>query len=83
MSETIRVSKQVKKELLKIMGELQIERGEKVDFNDVIDFLLSFYKRKNPESLRVLVGLVPNVSVKHLEEERRREVEREKEEYGV
>ncbi|PSN86970.1 hypothetical protein B9Q03_11100 [Candidatus Marsarchaeota G2 archaeon OSP_D] len=83
MSETIRVSKQVKKELLKIMGELQIERGEKVDFNDVIDFLLSFYKRKNPELLRVLVGLVPNVSVKHLEEERRREVEREKEEYGV
>ena len=83
MSETIRVSKQVKKELLKIMGELQIEREEKVDFNDVIDFLLSFYKRKNPELLRVLVGLVPNVSVKHLEEERRREVEREKEEYGV
>jgi len=83
MSETIRVSKQVKKELLKIMGELQIERGEKVDFNDVIDFLLSFYKRKNPELLRVLVGFVPNVSVKHLEEERRREVEREKEEYGV
>jgi predicted CopG family antitoxin len=83
MSETIRVSKQVKKELLKIMGELQIERGEKVDFNDVIEFLLSFYKRKNPELLRGLVGLVPNVSVKHLEEERRREVEREKEEYGV
>lgn len=83
MSETIRVSKQVKKELLKIMGELQIERGEKVDFNDVIDFLLSFYKSKNPELLRGLMGLVPNVSVKHLEEERRREVEREKEEYGV
>jgi len=40
MSETIRVSKQVKRELSKIVGELQIERGEEVDFNGVIVFLL-------------------------------------------
>jgi len=49
MSEKIRVSKKVKRELIKIMGELQIERGEKVDFSDVIEFLLSLYRKKNPE----------------------------------
>ena len=83
MSETIRVSKEVKRELLRIMGELQMERGEKVDFNDVIEFLLSLYKRKNPENLRKLVGLVPNISVEDLMEERRREIGHEKEKYGI
>ncbi|MUM65705.1 VapB-type antitoxin [Acidianus infernus] len=83
MSDTIRVSKEVKRELIKIMGELQIERGEKVDFNDVIEFLLSLYRKKNPEILRSLVGIVPNLSAEELEEERRKEIEHEKEKYGV
>ncbi|PVU76324.1 VapB-type antitoxin [Acidianus hospitalis] len=83
MSETIRVSKEVKRELIKIMGELQIERGEKVDFNDVIEFLLSLYRKKNPEILRSLVVILPNLSAKELEEERRKEIEYEKEKYGV
>ena len=83
MSETIRVSKEVKKELLRIMGELQIERGEKVDFNDVIEFLLSLYRKKNPEKLRGLVGLVPDTSVSDLIEGRRKEVQHEKEKYGI
>ncbi|WP_236752654.1 antitoxin VapB family protein [Acidianus sp. HS-5] len=71
MSETIRVSKEVKRELLRIMEELQIEKGENVDFNDVIEFLLSLYKRKNPENLRKLVGLMPNISAEDLVEEKR------------
>ncbi|BBG23305.1 hypothetical protein [Sulfuracidifex tepidarius] len=79
MSETIRVSKEVKRELIKIMGELQIERGEKVDFNDVIEFLLSLCRRKNPEVLRSLVGTLPNLSVEELEEEKTKEIEHEKE----
>ncbi|BCU70175.1 antitoxin VapB family protein [Stygiolobus caldivivus] len=83
MSETIRVSKEVKKELLRIMGELQIERGEKVDFNDVIEFLLSLYRKKDPEKLKDLVGLVPEISVSDLIEERRKEVQHEKEKYGI
>ncbi len=83
MSETIRISKEVKRELIKIMGELQIERGEKVDFNDLIEFLLSLYRRKNPEILRSLVGSLPNLSVEELEEERMKEIEHEKEKYGI
>ena len=83
VSETIRVSKEVKRELLKIMAELQAQRGERVDFNDAIEFLLSLYKRKNVESLRRLVGLVPEVNAEDLAEERRKEVVREKEEYGL
>ncbi|BAK54383.1 hypothetical protein [Sulfurisphaera tokodaii] len=83
MSETIRVSKEVKRELLKIMGELQIERGEKVDFNDVIEYLLSLYRRKNPEILRRMVGLVPNISYEDLRKERKKELEYEKEKYGI
>ena len=83
VSETIRVSKEVKRELLKIMAELQAQRGERVDFNDAIEFLLSLYKRKNVESLRRLVGLVPEVNAEDLAEERRKEVAREKEKYGL
>ena len=65
------------------MAELQAQRGERVDFNDAIEFLLSLYRRKNVESLRRLVGLVPEVSAEDLAEERRKEVAREREMYGI
>ena len=54
MSEKIRVSKKVKRELIKIMGELQIERGEKVEFNDVIEFFIERKPRDFKEFSRNL-----------------------------
>jgi hypothetical protein len=66
MSELIRVSKEVKKKLIKLAAEIQQEKGEKVSLNYVIDFLIDFYynRRKNPQLLISLFG-----SVKGLGEE--------------
>jgi hypothetical protein len=66
MSELIRVSKEVKKKLIKLAAEIQQEKGEKVSLNYVVDFLINFYynRRKNPQLLISLFG-----SVKGLGEE--------------
>ena len=47
MSELIKVSKDVKKKLLRIAGELQSERGEKISLSEAISFLISCYEGKN------------------------------------
>ncbi|PSN94732.1 hypothetical protein B9Q06_08255 [Candidatus Marsarchaeota G2 archaeon ECH_B_2] len=47
MSELIKVSKDVKKKLLRIAGELQSERGEKISLSEAINFLISCYEGKN------------------------------------
>jgi hypothetical protein len=66
MSELIRVSKEVKKKLIKLAAEIQQEKGEKVSLNYVVDFLINFYynRRKTPQLLISLFG-----SVKGLGEE--------------
>jgi hypothetical protein len=53
MSELIRVSKEVKKKLIKLAAEIQQEKGEKVSLNYAIDFLIDFYynRRKDPQLL--------------------------------
>jgi predicted transcriptional regulator len=42
MSELIRVSKEIKKKLVKLAAEIQQEKGEKVSLNYAIDFLIDF-----------------------------------------
>jgi len=67
MSELIRVSKEVKKKLVKLAAEMQQEKGEKISLNYAIDLLIDFYynyRRKNPQLLISLFG-----SVKGLREE--------------
>jgi len=67
MSELIRVSKEVKKKLVKLAAEMQQEKGEKISLNYAIDLLIDFYynyRRKNPQSLISLFG-----SIKGLREE--------------
>ncbi|MDT7892656.1 MAG: VapB-type antitoxin [Thermoproteota archaeon] len=67
MSELIRVTKEVKKKLVKLAAEIQQEKGEKISLNYAIDFLIDFYynyRRKNPQLLISLFG-----SVKGLREE--------------
>jgi hypothetical protein len=67
MSELIRVSKEVKKKLVKLAAEMQQEKGKKISLNYAIDLLIDFYynyRRKNPQLLISLVG-----SVKGLREE--------------
>ncbi|PSN85442.1 hypothetical protein B9Q02_06270 [Candidatus Marsarchaeota G1 archaeon BE_D] len=55
MSELIKVSKDVKKKLLKIAGELQSERGEKISLSETISFLISCYEGKNSSTKTSLV----------------------------
>jgi hypothetical protein len=67
MSELIRVSKEVKKKLVKLAAEMQQEKGEKISLNYAIDLLIDFYynyRRKNHQSLISLFG-----SIKGLREE--------------
>jgi hypothetical protein len=39
-STTITISSRTRRELLKVAGELQQKRGKKVDYEDVIEYLL-------------------------------------------
>jgi len=66
MSELIRVSKEVKKKLVKLAAEMQQEKGKKISLNYAIDLLIDFYynRRKNPQLLISLFG-----SIKGLREE--------------
>jgi hypothetical protein len=40
-STTITISERTRRELLRVAGELQLRRGKKVDYEDVIEYLLS------------------------------------------
>ncbi len=51
-STTITISKRTRRELLKVAAELQSERGKKIDYEDVIRYLL-MKTRRNPELLKV------------------------------
>jgi predicted CopG family antitoxin len=48
---TITISEKTRQELLKVAAELQSKRGEKVNYQDAIEYLIS-KSRRNPELLR-------------------------------
>ncbi len=43
---TITISNQTRQELLKIAAELQLKRGKKIDYEDVIEYLILKARRK-------------------------------------
>ncbi|WP_338599039.1 hypothetical protein V6M85_09130 [Sulfolobus tengchongensis] len=47
MVEVIKVSKEIKEELMKIAGKLQMESGKKVSLNDAINFLIQYYNNRS------------------------------------
>ncbi len=51
-STTITISKKTRRELLKVAAELQSKRGKKIDYEDVVRYLL-MKTRMNPELLKV------------------------------
>lgn len=51
-STTITVSERTRKELLRVAAELQAKRGEKVGYEEVIQYLLT-RTRRNPELLKI------------------------------
>jgi len=74
---TIAVDEDVRDELLKISAELQMRLGRRVNYNDVIRYLIG-KKRVRPELLDeyVVEGLDSEEGLTELYEERRRDEER-------
>ncbi len=79
---TISISETAKKELLREMAKLQLKWGRKVDFENVIMYLV-LEKRRRPELLeeacKPVEGIHPDLVIKDLVEERRIDLEREEE----
>jgi len=79
---TISVSESVKRELLREMSKLQLKWGKKVDFEDILWFLI-MQNRKKPELLEKACKPIEGVSAKavieELIKERRAELAKEEE----
>ncbi|MBS7246898.1 MAG: hypothetical protein QXN15_07535 [Candidatus Jordarchaeales archaeon] len=79
---TISLSDAVKRELLREMAKLQLKWGRKVDFEDAIMYLI-LERRRKPELLeeacRPIEGVRPELVIRSLVEERRRDLEGEEE----
>jgi hypothetical protein len=82
VSETIKVSKEAKKELVRVDAELQAREGRRVDLDEAIKHLLRSGKR-DQSSLASLFGSVPGLSLDELREERTKDEQRAKRKYGL
>jgi predicted CopG family antitoxin len=78
---TITISDRTRRELLRVAAELQSKRGEKVDYEDAIEYLL-LRSKKNPELLRRAMigsGIAPEEFRKALREGREEDKRHEEE----
>ncbi|MDE1858602.1 MAG: hypothetical protein KGI26_06030 [Thaumarchaeota archaeon] len=82
MSETIKVSKEAKAELVRVAAALQAQSGRRVDLDEAIKHLLKSGKR-DPASLASIFGSVPELSLDDLLNERARDEQRAKRKYGL
>jgi hypothetical protein len=83
VSETIKVSKETKKSLLRVAAKLQDERGKRVDFDEAIQHLVSLTEKKRPELLNRFFGSVPQMRLEDLYKERRLDEQRAKRKYRI
>lgn len=83
MSETIKVSKEVKKSLIRVAAKLQDETGRRIDLDEAIRHLISPSYKKRPELLDQIFGSVPKLGIKDVYKERRLDELRTKRKYGV
>ncbi len=80
-STTITISERTRKELLKIAAELQAERGKKIDYEDVIEYMIQ-KTRRNLELFKVATEPkgVPSSELQRMLREGRAEDRRHEEE---
>lgn len=80
-STTITISDRTRRELLKVAAELQSKLGKKIDYEDVIEYLL-MKTRRNPELLKIATAPkgVPSSELQKLLKEGRAEDRRHEEE---
>jgi hypothetical protein len=81
MSETIKISKEAKEELVRVAASLQAREGRRVNLDDAIKHLLRTGRRR-PEVLSSLFGAVPSLGLEDLSEEREKDERRTKRKYG-
>jgi hypothetical protein len=82
VSETIKVSKETKRSLIKVAAKLQESTGRKIDFDEAIQHLMSISERR-PELLDRVFGSVPALSSTDLIKERRLDDLRAKRKYHI
>ena len=82
MSETIKVSKEAKEQLVRVAAALQAKEGRRVDLDEALRHLLRSGKAR-PEVLDSLFGAVPGLRLEDLREERERDERRAKQKHGL
>ena len=82
MSETIKVSKETKRSLIRVAAKLQERTGKRVDFDEAIRHLMAI-SDKRPDLLERVFGSVPEISLQDLKKERQLDEFRAKRKYGV
>ena len=75
---TISVKESTKRDLLKVVSDLQIKLGRRVDFDRAIEYLLTLRNERRPELLEeaCTTDYEANIAVSELIEERRRDEKR-------
>ena len=82
MSETIKVSKTTKASLLRVAASLQARKGKRVDLDEAIEHLLRT-RITNRQLLEKVWRAVPELSVRELYEERKRDEGRAARKFGL
>jgi len=82
VSETIKISKEAKEELVRVAAALQAREGRRVDLDEAIKHLLHSGKRR-PSALAALFGAVPSLRPDALREERMKDEQRTKRKFGL
>lgn len=85
MSETIKISKEAKEELVRVAASLQAKEGRRVDLDEAIRHLLSKGRTKNPALLEAACRPIPGFEKAYREmmAEREKDEERTRRKHGV
>jgi hypothetical protein len=83
VSETIKISKEAKRELIRIAATLQAREGRRIDLDEAIKYLLRTGRGRRPEILSSLFGAVPSLELDDLRKERAEDEQRTKRKYGL
>lgn len=82
VSDTIKVSKETKRSLVKVAARLQESFGRRVDFDEAIQHLMSL-SEKRPDLLDRAFGSVPGLKLQDLYKERWLDEQRTKRKYHI
>jgi hypothetical protein len=82
VSETIKVSKETKRSLLKVAAKLRASTRKRIDFDEAIQHLVSL-SDKRPDLLDRVFGSVPRLTLEDMRKERESDELRAKRKYSL